>query len=546
MALLWNSKWLVALLLLGSHVSPAAASYRKEDGDCALASGALAKRANPGSAYNHPFYTSGDCKEACDELPGCTAAEYQHTVVSAKCELFTAKVTRGVNKKKCFLGVCVEDCPGCDCYIRAVPATTPTTPAVPPGPTPPTTPTPPPPTTPEPFVPTMTEAELRQKHACGVCHQGSAGECGHPFKLGSTDTFICAPGTPAVDMKAREFVIVCPSSAWKLCDGSTTKAPLATATATTTKAPTAACRARQYFDGTACVDCANLSCTVDGQYRTGECTAETKGFTCTDQPTCEEDHYLKGSSGYQKGICTACDFSTCPDGQYRTGKCGGKVNRYACVYCTMPDCTAGQTLSGTCTAATKAFTCVDPATTTAPPSTGTTPALETARQATPNGTPTASTRKPTRLPSVVGNSSDPPPSPVIADTGGNVSRPPSITLSNTTPASVTQAPPDGKATSTPQDTQDEPGQGGQGGAIASGVVGAVVVGCLIGLAVFLYTRRTGATPQDEGGDRGDTDGEVALGPGGQPPDQRTHYNRAPEYVAQLAAMLAAVRTTRTA
>ena len=87
-------------------------------------------------------------------------------------------------------------------------------------------------------------------------------------------------------------------------------------------------------------------------------------------------------------------------------------------------------------------------------------------------------------------------------------------------------------------------EGGQGGAIAGGVVGTVVVGCLVGLAVFLYTRRAGAPPQDEGGDRNDAGGEVVLGPGEQPPDQRKHYNRAPEYVPQLAAMLAAVRPAR--
>ena len=115
-----------------------------------------------------------------------------------------------------------------------------------------------------------------------------------------------------------------------------------------------------------------------------------------------------------------------------------------------------------------------------------------------------------------------------------------------TPASTTVAAtvPVRKATSAPQDTQDESGQGGQGGAIAGGVVGAVAVGCLIGLAVFLYTRRAGATLQDEGGVRGDADGEVALDPGEQPPDQRKHYNRAPEYVPQHAAMLAAVRPAR--
>ena len=94
------------------------------------------------------------------------------------------------------------------------------------------------------------------------------------------------------------------------------------------------------FDG--CRGCANATCAAE-QYRSGVCTTATAGHTCTEQPTCPANQFLKGATKVHKGSCTTCSNTKCPANQYRSGVCSGTSNGFECG--DHPACTEGQYLT---------------------------------------------------------------------------------------------------------------------------------------------------------------------------------------------------------
>ena len=94
-----------------------------------------------------------------------------------------------------------------------------------------------------------------------------------------------------------------------------------------------------------CKTCSFATCPSTGQYRAGACAGTTNGYKCTDQPKCKGGEFLKGSSPKTKGDCTKCSFATCPSaGQYRAGDCTGTTNGYTCA--AQPKCKGGEFLKG--------------------------------------------------------------------------------------------------------------------------------------------------------------------------------------------------------
>ena len=143
-----------------------------------------------------------------------------------------------------------------------------------------------------------------------------------------------------------------------------------------------------------CTACANTNCTIT-KYRTGTCNTATKGYTCTEQPTCSTTQYLDGATQMQagrcveqpvcsngqalqgsdlkhnkgrcsscpsgnfvdSGVCTACLAKQCDAGTYMTGQCAGDEDNRQCLPCDNTVCKSGEYRTGVCNAAKNDFSC---------------------------------------------------------------------------------------------------------------------------------------------------------------------------------------------
>ena len=154
---------------------------------------------------------------------------------------------------------------------------------------------------------------------------------------------------------------------------------------------------------TQCDRCAGAHCNATKfQYRVGNCSASTRGYTCIDHPTCASNkQYLNGSSMYTAGVCldqpvcppgerlagqsrtvkgvcskcadgqytsgdgscTVCPPNQCAAGTYLTGVCAGFEDARACKACDSAACpdnaNASQYRTGSCTGRYNDYRCVD-------------------------------------------------------------------------------------------------------------------------------------------------------------------------------------------
>ena len=167
-------------------------------------------------------------------------------------------------------------------------------------------------------------------------------------------------------------------------------------------------------NGFKCEPCRNTQCST-GTRREGSCSGTNNGYscesidnaecaaneyrvgsnpgTCTKQPSCVSEQYLRGSSPTDKGTCAPCTNAVCTDKDtYRVGNCSGVSDDYTCLGCANAVCASNEFRSGVCGSAESpeqnGFQCITKTTTTA---TSTTTTVTTKTTVTTTSTTTITT-----------------------------------------------------------------------------------------------------------------------------------------------------------